>query len=513
MRAWLDQLGVRTGLRSDIAWRKAVIRCFSVAAVFHVVAAWFSHGYLHLDEHFQIIEFANLKLQRVSAELLTWEVAEKARPWLQPAITFIFFKGMQLLGTFNPVNWMRGIRFFSGSLACLGAAAFVLANYRSFTNSRQRYVMLYSSAFFCIFPWLHVRTSSENYSATAMLLAISALLLATNRTPVTDGSTEQETTWSSGLLFISGFFCGIAFNFRYQLGFMILGFAGWCIAIARLNLKKSAVIVFGFLLANIIAILVDRWGWGDWSYAPWNYFHTQVIEGVANKFGKTPWWYFSVLLWKEFPQPFGALIILALLIAIAVRPRHLATFCAIPFLLMHTIFGHKEARFLIPVIYLLPFFIAVIPLPRSLWPRIKPLLQCLVFLNFAYLLRDVIKPLDADIPYLKEMNYKASQPSTFFWEGHNPFSYYPLTMYFYQPTALQVAERPSQLPTDTTYYLYRRVPLLTTGHLPTNCVLKDHSFLQKEIFEPWLGVAAVAKILANNDQREIYLCIPSSQLH
>ena len=57
-----------------------------VAVSMHLVIAWFSEGYYHFDEHFQIIEFANYKLQNIEAKDLPWEFTYQMRSGFHPFI-------------------------------------------------------------------------------------------------------------------------------------------------------------------------------------------------------------------------------------------------------------------------------------------------------------------------------------------------------------------------------------------------------------------------------------------
>ena len=55
-----------------------------------IITAFFSSGYYHFDEHFQILEFAGLKLKMTLATNLPWEYTYQMRPAIQPAIVVLF---------------------------------------------------------------------------------------------------------------------------------------------------------------------------------------------------------------------------------------------------------------------------------------------------------------------------------------------------------------------------------------------------------------------------------------
>src|SRR5690606_2039502 len=63
-----------------------------LSILIHIIAAWFSVGFYHPDEHYQIIEFANYKLGGIPATELPWEFPAEMRPAFQPLMAYIIFK-------------------------------------------------------------------------------------------------------------------------------------------------------------------------------------------------------------------------------------------------------------------------------------------------------------------------------------------------------------------------------------------------------------------------------------
>src|ERR1022692_3521309 len=70
---------------------------FLFSLALHLVIAWFSVGFYHFDEHFQILEFAGYKMGTIPASSLTWEFAAHLRSAFQP---FIAFSVLKFLKTF-----------------------------------------------------------------------------------------------------------------------------------------------------------------------------------------------------------------------------------------------------------------------------------------------------------------------------------------------------------------------------------------------------------------------------
>ena len=67
-----------------------------------IITAFFSTGYNHFDEHFQVIEFAGLKLGLTEKANLPWEYKCMMRPAVQPLIVYSVYKAASVAGITNP---------------------------------------------------------------------------------------------------------------------------------------------------------------------------------------------------------------------------------------------------------------------------------------------------------------------------------------------------------------------------------------------------------------------------
>ena len=74
------------GLAGDPEWRRCVAKWAAVSLFLISVAAYFSYGFYHLDEYYQILEYTSFKLGKTPAAELAWEYHCQSRPWMQPAI-------------------------------------------------------------------------------------------------------------------------------------------------------------------------------------------------------------------------------------------------------------------------------------------------------------------------------------------------------------------------------------------------------------------------------------------
>ena len=92
-------------------------RIYWFGALIFIVTAWFSTGYNHFDEHFQVIEFAGLKLGLNAVSDLPWEYGYRMRPALQPFLVFLLYRSVAFFGLTDPFIIAFLVRLFSVSIA------------------------------------------------------------------------------------------------------------------------------------------------------------------------------------------------------------------------------------------------------------------------------------------------------------------------------------------------------------------------------------------------------------
>src|ERR1043165_6338265 len=92
---------------------------YLISAGFLLLASVFSVGYYHPDEHFQILEFAALKLHLTTADQLPWEYQYSMRPAIQPALAVLVFNVFSFLHADNPFTIAMILRMMSGALSFL----------------------------------------------------------------------------------------------------------------------------------------------------------------------------------------------------------------------------------------------------------------------------------------------------------------------------------------------------------------------------------------------------------
>jgi phosphatidylinositol glycan class B len=314
---------------------------FLAAMVLYVIAAWFSSGFYHGDEHYSIIEYAAYKMGSVSSDQLTWYFGARIRSALQPFIAFIIIKLLQVFSIADPYMQTFVLRLLTALMAVLTIRYFTrTCSY--LVNPRYHKAYLYLSYFLWFLPLVNVRFMSETWSGLMLTMALSVLL---------------STKLRGNRNYLAGVFLGLSFLFRYQSVFLALGIFLWLSLIEREKILDLLKLLAAGAAVLLLGILLDFWLYGEFTLTAWNYFYVNLVEGVASGYGTEAWWNYFYSIFRFGFFPIGIIIILAFLTLIIKKPRSVFTWSILPFFIIHSIIAHKELRFLFPVVNLVPIIL------------------------------------------------------------------------------------------------------------------------------------------------------------
>jgi GPI mannosyltransferase 3 len=311
-----------------------------IAIAWYMLTAFFSNGYYHADEHYQVIEFAGVKSGKVNPNELAWEYREMVRPALQPVLASIIFNISDKACMQDPYTKSLILRIITALFALWAIYTFTLSC-RTFIPKGYWNLFVFLSFFLWFLPFLNVRFSSESWSGLFLLL--------------TAGMSIVEVKKSRHFLLL-GIFAGLSFAFRFQSVTAIIGILLWLVIIRKERIVKLALSLSLILLVVIGSSLLDCWFYETQVFVPWEYFRANMLEGIASSFGTSPWYYYFYYIFRFGFFPIGMLIILSLVYMIVRNPKSLLTWIIVPFLLLHSLVPHKEVRFLFPLVNFVPAF-------------------------------------------------------------------------------------------------------------------------------------------------------------
>lgn len=419
------------------------------------ITAWFSAGYFHPDEHFQLLEFANWKSGATPAGDLPWEFEAQIRPALQPVIALLMIQGMTGIGLVDPFIQVFVLRLLSGLLALF--VFYKLSNLLVADFSFPRTALgLFAACFFLWFmPFLSVRFSSENWSAWTFLAAL--FLILKNR------ARAESFLWAGLLL-------GLSFFFRFQMAFAFIGLSAWLLLVHKLRRINWLWLFAGGLTGLAIGFLTDRWFYGAWVCTPWAYFDQNILQHKAAAFGLEPgWFYITESILKGIP-PLSIVLIGAVILGWHKQRKHVFTWVFTAFFLAHSAIGHKELRFLFPMLFPILFLAASGLEPLYARWRTQRAIRItgytILIINGLLWIYSCTQPQSLFIPYYKYLYTAASKKPVQLWvEKEDPYRLVGLQSYFYNPTNIQlkvvddfsILQNTPALQDTTRLLLYRRL--------------------------------------------------------
>ncbi len=414
-------------------------RLLLIATLILLIACWFSVGFHQGDEHFQLLEFAAWKLGLISEGQLTWEFAEQMRPATQPALVYALYKVVAVLGTVNPYYFAFLLRLLSAGLF-LFVAVKIWRRFAPALVVDQR--LVHWLALGLLFNWCSVysgiRFSGENWSGMALALGFLTYPLPTpnDRESIftTNKTGHHLACLGAGLLF------GLAFLFRYQVAIMVVGFLVWLLLVGRENWQKIGLLACGGLIAVALGTVLDRWFYGEWVFAPWNYLRSNLIEGKAASFGTAPWWDYFRMVFERGVPPLSLLYLVAPIWFAWRYRRDPLTWMMVPFLVVHFYLSRKDARFLFPLLPWVPVMVVAgikalqqhwdINWTSHTWARRST--RFLWGLNLLVLITVMFRPMISEVKVNKYLYDNYEDPVTLLADDKHIFSYADLIIHFYQ---------------------------------------------------------------------------------
>jgi phosphatidylinositol glycan class B len=320
------------------------------------VTAVFSYAYFHIDENFQILEWVWWKLGLTEKWTLPWEHTMRMRPWMQVYFYYGIAKALGIRDTFRLAFVFRLVT----GLASWGALVlFVKTTLPWLEDDRERRLHLRVATLLGFLPYLFVRTSSETFAMAAFTAAWAIVLYGATSKP-------WKVSPSIARLAISGALIGIAFEARFQSAILSLGLLAWLVIVGRVR-ARIVVMILPALAVVGLGVLVDRWGYGEWTFPAWTYLKANLFEGAAAMFGSEPPFAYLWLTPANLFFPVVIALFVMMVVAWIRNPRHPVTWATLPFFLVHNLLSHKEERFLFPMAILATAFVTMSRIRR---PRI-----------------------------------------------------------------------------------------------------------------------------------------------
>jgi GPI mannosyltransferase 3 len=343
-----------------------------------VVTAIFSEGFLHPDEHFVTLEFLQTKISSFSRpEIFNWDFHEKIRPWLQTLTYFILYK-------ITPFDSPFSLAFFYRLLAG------ILGWYSLFLLSKKNLKVMLWISWTWFVPFLMARTSSESLSTSLFFLG-------------TYFFTKEDSKKNS---LKAGLFWGLSFLIRYQMGIVIAVANLWYLK-ERKPLKNLSLHSLMIIAIIGIGIVIDFWGYGSWTFSPYNYLYTNLIESRASAFGTDPFWYYLTKPIMKGGVFLPLLLLYGSFTYFKKNKKSVWLPILLSFFIIHSLIPHKEVRFL-TLIYIALVFLTFSQ-ENLLNLKKKYFLYPIIIINFIMMAKASFTPAEGLLALYKEVGKSETQ--------------------------------------------------------------------------------------------------------
>jgi phosphatidylinositol glycan class B len=213
------------------------------------------------------------------------------------------------------------------------------------------------------------------------------------------------------------------------------------------DIANTLFLILGVMVLFGAGILIDRWFYDNWTLTTWNYFNMNILQNRVSDFGIRPWWYYIERIFVEGLPPFSLVYIASFVLFFIFKRKDLLTWTLLPFLLVHFIIGHKEIRFLFPVIGFLPvIIIKSVEIIQERWngtfpehKLVKKSAQLFWIVNLIFLIMIAFTPADGQISLYRKVYSDYKGPATMYYTKDNPYNRV-LDIYFYKRANLEIVK-------------------------------------------------------------------------
>ena len=96
---------------------------------------------------------------------------------------------------------------------------------------------------------------------------------------------------------------------------------------------------------------LDYWLYGSFEFTPYNYYTANISLNLAAEWGTMPWWFYLNAYVLSGIPPLSIILLILFAWGVYTKPSSIFVWIIIPFLIAHFAVGHKELRFLFPMIF------------------------------------------------------------------------------------------------------------------------------------------------------------------
>ncbi|CAA7407566.1 unnamed protein product [Spirodela intermedia] len=324
-------------------------RVWLLCLIFRVVNALLVQTYFNPDEHWQALEVAH----RVAFGYghLTWEWKEGIRSYLHPMVFVLLYKVLSFLHLDVPWFMIKAPRLLQSVFASFGDLFTYKLSYVLFNKHVAQWALF--SQLTCWFMFFCITRTLSN-SLETVLTSISLFYWLCNES----SSKKAQTGSRKFALLIAALACIV--RPTSAITWLYLGIWEFVKADDRYKFLFLEVFPIGILVL-VLSCMLDWLMYGSLVFVPLNFLKFNLLSSGGDYYGTHKWhWYFT----QGFPAmllTFLPFSLIGIIHSKKWRPSGLVAWV----LGVHSILGHKEFRFVLPVLPLAlmfsGYFLAAVP--------------------------------------------------------------------------------------------------------------------------------------------------------
>ncbi|GJT64865.1 GPI mannosyltransferase 3 [Tanacetum coccineum] len=294
----------------------------------------FVQTYFNPDEHWQALEVAH----RIAFGYghLTWEWTKGIRSYLHPMLFAVLYKVLSILHLDTPLFMIKAPRLLQSMLSAFGDLYLFKLSHVLYGGRVAQWALFAQLSnwfmFYCI-----TRTLSN--SLETVLTVISLYYWPCLRV----NSTNLPSVSRYWALVAAAIACAI--RPTSAIIWLYVGLMELFLSRDRLKFLFLEVIPIGSIVLGL-TFLLDRWMYGSWILVPLNFLKFNFLSSGGDYYGTHPWhWYFT--------QGFTVMIFtfLPFMVVGIIQSKNWKLSGLILWVLaLYSVLGHKEFRFVLPVL-------------------------------------------------------------------------------------------------------------------------------------------------------------------
>eukprot|EP00759_Apiculatamorpha_spiralis_P051309 PhF_6_TR5178/c1_g1_i1/m.7439/K05286/PIGB; phosphatidylinositol glycan, class B len=327
-----------------------MVHLWALLLLFRVVVAVFMQTQHVPDEYWQSVEVAYNQVYGLGK--LTWEWDAHLRSSLHAQIFSFLFAGLNFFGVDSALLVWLVPRVVQGVMCFLIDIGTYKLALEYFNWSKLRTGIAVRVLVLLISNWFHAyigcRTLINSFEA---LLTVWGLYLYY----------RQKSSWDYFLLLVV-----VGLSTASRITTVVL----WLPLIPLLafrSVKNVSITLLAVGLSVVVLLVTDRIFYGEWVFTPWVFVQFNFLQGHSGLFGTHPFhWYFSQAMFVMLGLSYFLLLLYPKYSVKGVKDS-LWALCMY-FVLAFSFIGHKEFRFLYPILppatVLAAYTLSIIPQRR-----------------------------------------------------------------------------------------------------------------------------------------------------